>query len=106
MATPDNARGSPALVSLRFLALEDLVNPGNDAARPVFQLGANLIVVGRPGEGLEHLGRGRFGLHDSHQDGIIERTHDFYDLRGGRRSSNLLHRTVLPITRGPLRSAV
>ena len=41
-----------ALVGFRFLALQDVVDLRDDAARPVLQLGADLIVGGRLGEGL------------------------------------------------------
>src|SRR6516164_9351815 len=63
-----------------------------------------MIVGGCPVEGLEHLGRGRFGLYDPHYHGVVERSDNLGDFRGGGGSSNLLHRNILPITCGPLRS--
>jgi hypothetical protein len=86
----------PALVRFRFLALEDVIDAGDDAAGPVLQLGSDLIVGICPGEGLEHIGRGRFGFHNPHQHRVIELTNDLDNLGGCRRSGNLLHQTLPP----------
>src|SRR5438105_3488905 len=76
----------PAFVRFGFLALEDVVDLGDGAAGPMLELGADLIVSGRPGEGLEHFGRGCRGFHNPHQHGVLEGTDDLDDLGGGRRS--------------------
>jgi hypothetical protein len=88
--------GLPALVRFRFLAPEDVIDPGDDAAGPVLQFGADLIVRSCPGERFEDLGRGRFGFHDPHQHRIIEWSDNFDYLGGGRSSRNLLHQTLPP----------
>src|SRR5437667_513589 len=89
-----------ALVRFRFFAFEDFIDLGDSPAGPVFQLGADLIVSGSPGECFEHLGRRRLGLHDPHQHRIVERPDYLDDLCGGCRSRNLAHRTVPPVLLG------
>src|SRR5205807_2713284 len=64
-----------------------------DIAAPMaLQLGADLVVRAVPGEGFEHLGRGRAGRQDAGDNTVIEMAADRDDFGSGGGSREFTHR--------------